>query len=586
MPAPRAAADRGAGEVTFSRTMRLASRLGLSALSAALMVLSVPTFDWWPLMWVALIPALHVSLTATTPRRAFLQGWFTGVLANTVAFFWMKGLLERFGHMPAIQAIPIMMLLTTYQGLEFGLWSWGVHRLHRQRPDLSLAWVAPLVMVVIELVVPQIFPFYLAISQAWVPAVIQMADLTGPMGVSFVMVMVTGALYQAGRALTATATATTATTATTAISPRHLAGLAGRRLAVPAAVLACVLLYGGLRIHQVDARRAAAPKAKVGIVQANVGINEKWDPRESARLLALHQQQSADLALRGADLVVWPESSYPYALPRDLAADLPLGDTRRVRRDFQTPLLFGAVTLAPEPRTGKARFPYNTALMMDGAGRITGTFDKVFLLIFGEYIPFYEHIPWFTDVFPDASNFNRGDRPAVFPLRVGANDFRVGPLICYEDILPGFSRQVAALEPNLFVNITNDAWFGKTAEPYQHLALAVFRSVEHRLEMVRAVNTGVSAHIDAVGRVRASGPAVDPDTVPPPEPVALLAEVSLLERGGLYGHVGDLFAYLCLGLVTWLVGIPRGLRRRWGKGRVPGRQRASKPAVSRHSDFD
>jgi apolipoprotein N-acyltransferase len=562
------AADQGVGEVTFFRKMRLASRQGLSALSAALMVLSVPTFDWWPLMWVALIPALHVAVAATTPRRAFLQGWFTGVLANTVAFFWMKGLLERFAHMAAIEAIPIMMLLTTYQGLEFGLWSWGVHRLHRHRPQLSLTWLAPLVMVVIELVVPQIFPFYLAISQAWVPLVIQIADLTGPMGVSFVLVMATGALYEAGgRAWSAAATASEP------MSRRHMVRLVAGPLAAPGAVLAGVLLYGGLRIHQVDAHRAAAPKAKVGIVQANVGINEKWDPRESARLLTLHQQQSADLALRGADLVVWPESSYPYALPRDLAADLPVDDPRRVRRDFQTPLLFGAVTMSPEPRIGKARFPYNTALMMDGAGRITGTFDKVFLLIFGEYIPFYEHIPWFTDLVPDASNFNRGDKPAVFPLRVGANDFRLGPLICYEDILPGFSRQVAALEPNLFVNITNDAWFGKTAEPYQHLALAVFRSVEHRLEMVRAVNTGVSAHIDAVGRVRASGPAVDPDTVPPPEPVTLLAEVSLLQRGGLYGHVGDLFAYLCLGLVTWLVGIPQALRRRSRQGAVRGSPR-------------
>ena len=129
--------------------MRLVTRLGLSTLSAALMVLSVPTFDLWPLMWVGLLPALHVALTATSPRRAFWHGWFTGILANTAAFYWMKGLLERFGHMPDVEAIPIMMLLTTYQGLEFGLWSWGVHRLARRRPDVSLALLAPLVMVAI-----------------------------------------------------------------------------------------------------------------------------------------------------------------------------------------------------------------------------------------------------------------------------------------------------------------------------------------------------------------------------------------------------------------------------------------------------
>ena len=125
-------------------------------------------------------------------------------------------------------------------------------------------------------------------------------------------------------------------------------------------------------------------------------------------------------------------------------------------------------------------------------------------MLFGEYIPFYDQIPWFTKLFPEASNFSRGSEPASFPLQVGGRDYRLGPLICYEDILPGVrAAGGAGCDPNAFVNITNDAWFGRTAEPYQHLALAVFRSVEHRLEMIRAVNTGVSAHIDAAGRVRA-----------------------------------------------------------------------------------
>jgi apolipoprotein N-acyltransferase len=328
--------------------------------------------------------------------------------------------------------------------------------------------------------------------------------------------------------------------------------------------VAAVLAYGFVRIHQIDARRASAPHAKVGIVQANVGINEKWDPREAERLLSLHQGQSSQLAQQGADLIVWPESSYPYALPRTFAEDLPPGDPRRVRGDWTTPLLFGSVTVTAGARTGKDRFPYNTALMMDAAGRITGTFDKVFLLVFGEYIPFYDYIPWFTEVFPDASNFNRGKDPAVFPFRLGGRDFRLGPLICYEDILPDFTRRAAALRPNLLVNITNDAWFGKTSEPYQHLALAVFRSVEHRLDMVRAVNTGVSAHVDAAGRVRMAGPAVDPDTQPPPDPTALLADAALLDAGGLYVHVGDAFAWLCLAGVVVLV-----FRGRRGAGRSP-----------------
>ena len=569
--------------------MTLAIRLALSVLSAALMVLSVPTFNLWPLMWIGLLPALPVALAASTPRRAFLYGWLTGAVANTAAFYWMKGLLERFGHMPGIEAIPIMLLLTTYQGAEFALWSWGVHRLARRRPGLSMTWAAPLVMVAIELLVPQIFPFYLAISQAFVPPVIQIADLTGPMGITFLMVMMTGAFFEAGRDVLALRKGAArggagAPPASGGNDPGEAGGAPGsvnllalvrtatRRLRLPAAIVAVVLAYGLARMHQIDARRADAPKARVGLVQANVGMSEKWDPNERSHLLRLHQDLSDALTAEGADLIVWPESSYPYAVERSLARDFPLGDPRRIRGANATPTLFGAVTLAPEPREGRLRYPFNTALMLDEEGRITGRFDKVFLLLFGEYIPFYDSIPWFTDLFPEASNFNRGESPGSFPFRLRGHDYRLGPLICYEDILPGFTRRTAALDPNLLVNITNDAWFGKTFEPYQHLALAVFRTVENRLEMVRSVNTGVSAHIDAAGRVRSILPSVDPYEEPAPAPQRLLVEAALLERGGLYSRIGDLFAWGCLVVLVALVtGWPRRAKPRPAAG--TGRRR-------------
>jgi apolipoprotein N-acyltransferase len=519
-------------------------RLGLSALAAALLVLSVPTFGAWPLMWFALAPQLLVAQSSRTAKRAFLQGWLTGTLANTVAFSWMDGLLERFGHMSRLEAMPIMLLLTAYQGLEFALLSWGVWRL-RARTDgrLPFAVVAPLVMVAIELAMPQIFPYYLAISQAFVPVVIQIADLTGPIGVSALMVATSGALcdawlgWRAGRGR-----------------------IALRPLLVVAAFVAADLAYGAVRLHQVDVARAAAPKVKTGLVQANVGILEKWDPVLFAQLLSTHQRASAELARAGAALVVWPESSYPYALPRPFPHDAPPGDPYRVRAGFDVPLLFGALTRASQPpRTPADRYPYNTALMMDRDGAVTGAYDKVFLMMFGEYIPFYDAVPWFTEIIPEASNFSRGAEPASFPLRADGHDFKLGPLICYEDILPAFTRRVAKLAPNAFVNITNDAWFGRTAEPTQHLALAVFRSVENRLEMVRAVNTGVSAHIDAGGRVLARTASVDPGETPDAPPVTLLVDLAMLDGGGLYRHVGDLFAFACLLVLVGLV--VRGSRR-------------------------
>jgi apolipoprotein N-acyltransferase len=532
---------RVTGSSSISTRARLA-RLGLSALSAALLCLSAPTADAWPLMWIALVPQLHVALTSRTAKGAFWQGWLTGTLANSVAFYWMDGLLERFGHMSRLEAAPIMLLLTSYQGLEFALLSWGVYRVRaRTEGRWSVALVAVLVMATIELAMPQVFPFYLAISQAWVPLVIQIADVTGPIGVTALMVAWNGALVDAWIGLRA-----------------GRGRLALRPLAVATIFVVADLAYGGLRLHQVDAARAAAPKVKTGLVQANVGIIEKWDPREFAKLLETHQRLSAELTVGGAELVVWPESSYPYALPRPFTHEWPAGDPRRVRVGTATPLLFGALTrtLGP-PQKPADRYPYNTALMMDADGNVTGAYDKVFLMLFGEYIPFYDSIPWFSNLVPEASNFSRGAEPGSFPLRVRGRDFKLGPLICYEDILPGFTRRVAKLSPNALVNITNDAWFGRTAEPYQHLALAVFRAVENRLELVRAVNTGVSAHVDAAGRVLEHTDSVDPALTPDAPPVTLLVDLAMLGDGGLYRgvyrYVGDLFAFLCVLALAGLV---------------------------------
>src|SRR5262249_43947929 len=162
------------------------------------------------------------------------------------------------------------------------------------RARLPLVALAPLAMVAIEMGLPQIFPYYLAISQAFVPPMIQCADLTGPLGVTALMLAFNGALFDAWR-----------------LRDRGWrTATAGLRVA--AALVAANLVYGAVRMHQMDARRAAAPIVRTGVVQANVGIIEKWDPHEFAHLLVTHQRESAELARAGADLIVWPESSYPY----------------------------------------------------------------------------------------------------------------------------------------------------------------------------------------------------------------------------------------------------------------------------------
>jgi hypothetical protein len=152
----------------------------------------------------------------------------------------------------------------------------------------------------------------------------------------------------------------------------------------------------------------------------------------------------------------------------------------------------------------------------------------------------------------------------ALPARAGrAATVKLAPMICYEDIFPSFGRRLVALEPNLLINITNDAWFGRTSEPWEHLALSVFRAVELRLDLVRAVNTGVSAFVEASGRVAQTSPSMDPDRVPHPPPATLLGDVAILDVQTLYATLGEWFGGLCLALAIVLLLV---VRRRLGRG--------------------
>jgi apolipoprotein N-acyltransferase len=498
-------------------TLRLLACLG----GGCLLFLACANFDIWPLAYIGFLPPL-LAIRGLTPRRAFFWGWVCGTMASAGGFYWITHLLMRFGHIPWLPSFALFLLMVSYQGLHFGLWAYLLRRILRGAPDLPMTLLAPVVMTALELLMPFIFPWYLSITQAWVVPVIQIADLTGPLGITFLLMMVNGLIYDL------------------ALVRLERRPFPRRPLLAGVAVVAAVLVYGGLRIWQQEARWQQAPKVKIGMVQANVGIVEKGRARLAPVHLKLHQDVSRDLVRRGAELLVWPESSYPYAFRREMTRDWPEGSHLRANRDLGVPLIFGTLTISSDPAE---KYPYNTALMIEPDGRITGRFDKNFLLVFGEYIPFYDKFPRFKEWFPAASNFARGTEVTTFPFR----KYRLGPMICYEDIIPDFGRRLARLRPHLLVNITNDAWFGATSEPYEHMALSVYRAVELRTGLVRSVNTGVTAVIDATGRVLAQTRAVDPALEPGVGPDSLLYDVAMLEGGHtVYAAVGDLFGYLCL----------------------------------------
>jgi len=500
--------------------------LALATLSGVFWFTACPGIDLSFLAWIAALPAIYVVERASTLRRAILFAWWSGFIANLGGFYWMGGLFHRFGHMPWPLAGLLLLAFAAYQGLIFLVFLTAL-RVIRRRMSLPAGLVAPISLVAAELLVPVLFPFYLGFTQSWRPHVIQIADLGGPLAVTALLGMVNGAIYDL-------------------IAERQ------RRLvsfSIAAAVLIGALTYGHLRIRQIEARRAVAPKLRVGIVQSNIGFFSKGS--DPARQLAGLQGRSAELQASGAELIVWPETAYPYPISRHQSADYSEGDERRIHRGFDAPLLFGAVTI---DRRERPSLPRNTAILLDADGSFKGRFDKIHLLPFGEYIPGYQKFPPIRAMLPETvMQFKRGEGVVTLPLR----EWRLGPMICYEDIIPQFGRRLAKLQPHLMVNLTNDAWFGDTTEPWEHLGLSVFRAVELRTDLVRAVNTGVSAYIDATGRVYGRSYVIDPSRTPRAAD-KMMATVALMEsERTVYVRVGDAFGWLCAATTAGLLVLSR-----------------------------
>jgi apolipoprotein N-acyltransferase len=505
------------------------ANLALSTLSGCMWFLSCTPFDFSALSWIAMVPALFVLDRASTRLQAALFCWWAGAVMVGGGFYWLIALLRRFAGLPLPVAFLLYVLFSAYQGSVFLLFGWLVRTIGR-RSAWPMALLAPLTVVTCELLVPLLFPSHLAIMQAWHPMVIQVADLAGPMGVTALLLMVNGAVYDL------------LTRQRKALVP----AIAG------ALVLAASLGYGYFRIRHFDAASGVAPQLAASVVQPNVAFNEKGleHPEQAGLQLAALQKQSQELQEAGAQLIVWPESSYPYRLPRDFSGDFPESDGRRVKRGFTTPTVVGAITISTKDHT-----IYNSALLIDSEGHPTGRYDKMRLLAFSEHIPAADAFPWLRDLIPPGfGDFTPGSETAPLPFATSDGQVRkLGAIICYEDILPDLVRSVGNQHPSLLVNLTNDTWFGERAEPWQHLALAVFASVEQRVSMVRAVNSGVSAFIDPNGRVIGKTYAVDPHFHPHPA-TSSLVKLPLLEGGHtLFAKVGNLFAHLCALSIAFLL---------------------------------
>jgi apolipoprotein N-acyltransferase len=519
------------------RTLNFPTAFGLATLSGCLWFLAVTPFDLAPLAWIASVPMLSAIDRAPSYRRALFLGWWAGVVETGGGFYWLIDVQQRFAEFPWIAAAAVFFAFCAARALIFLVCTAVICAVRRWRP-LPMALLAPLAMVCGEIVVPQIFPCGQWISQAWQPLVVQISEVTGAYGVTALLMMVNGALYDLLRDRAA-----------------------GR---VPAACALVLLLaclgYGALRMKQVDAEIARAPKLNIGLVQPNVGYSVSGTDTREEILRQLHglQGQSARLQKDGAKLILWSEGAYPIAMERDRDADYPEGSLAMIRRGFDVPSIIGAVTLTSNDDA------YNSALLLDENGQITGKYDKVELLAFGEYVPGVQTFPWLRKLLPDgAGRFTPGSGPKLLKVQTanGAS-WQLAPVICYEDILQDYLSGVGRQHPNLLVNLTSDSWFGADTEPYEHLALSVFASVELRTSMVRAVNSGISALIDANGRVLVKTYADDPYRHPRDADGVVVSTPMMSASHTPFDVIGNGFAYLCALASLFLAGRAAFMLRR------------------------
>ena len=471
--------------------------------------LSTPPWDLVPLVWVGLCILAYLlgeEGPLASPPRPLLAGALRGLVfgagTNLVALRFVVPVVSRFTPLPAWVGLLALALLALEQGLRFSAASVLTIQLARRGVP---RWLAFGVGVYLGSLVPCVFPWTVATPVATFPPLLQLAEFIGERGVAGLMALTAGLAVEGLRALAGPA----------ASRPRARA-----LLAAAAAIPALMLAHGLLAMRAVERERLSAPRATVALLQPSIEATERWDPGEAAhileRLTAL--TRDAESATPPPDLTVWTEGAYPYLVDARARSDV-LGPRAIRQPGIRGPLLVGLMMRG-------ARGAYNAATVVSD-GRLSEPYFKSHLLIFGEYVPFGETFPWLNEVFYRGAGLLPGRRQVL--LRAGP--IRAVALDCYEDTLSEAVREGMTLEPNLLVNITNDAWYTGTEESELHLRLATTRSIEARRDMVRAVNYGETTWVDAAGRIRARYSSDLPGI--------LRTEPALLARRTVYARVGD-----------------------------------------------
>jgi apolipoprotein N-acyltransferase len=487
----------------------------LSVVSGVLLFLSFPKFDLSILVWFSLVP-LFFALQKKSLGEAFWIGLAAGLAYNIGILYWVSFVVVQYGYLPLYLGIFIMLLLALYLSLYVSLFSAGI--VYFKKKGFPEIVVAPVLWSCLEYAKSHLltgFPWEnLAYSLHDMISFIQIIDISGVYGLTFVIVLVNCVLYDVLSIKVET-------------RKRVLS-----EFTMVAVAIILIFSYGLYRLDQLEHAMEGKKSDKVASVQGNIDQTVKWNNEYQNDTLEIYRNLSLTSAKSGTRLIVWPETAAPFFFQT-------IDDKHRfvinIAKEARAYLLFGSPSYKTE--NGMNYFS-NSAYIISPAGDIAGRYDKMHLVPYGEYVPLRKVFFFLEKLVVGVGDFRPGRD--LTPLVMDGE--KIGVLICYEGIFPEISRQYHTMGVTLLVNITNDAWFGTSSAPYQHLTMTAFRAVENRLYIIRAANTGISALIKPTGEIISQTGLY--------ERTILIGTVTYLNLGTFYARYGDIFIYMCFITIT------------------------------------
>ena len=471
----------------------------LSVLSAIFLSISFQSYNLSFFIWFGLIP-LFFALEGLSSKEAFKISFLCGFFFFILSMYWLI-------YVTATGWI----VLSLYQALYFGLF--GLFFVFSKRYTLSAPRfysgqakryiLIPALWCILEYLRSRIGGGIgwnlLAYSQYKNLPIIQISDLTGAYGVSFLIVLVNFTIYNAIKMAIGCCKKDKKFFVRSHLSFRE--ELRVNPLLQTVSVLLIItgaLFYGYSKIDAFNKDTLKEAKLKVSIIQGNIEQTHKWDNRYKDNILKIYESLTKEALKEKPDLIIWPETSLPgyFNIDRSLSDYM-----KKLTAIIKRPILVGSPTTAIIDN--KDLGDYNSALLFSRKGKLIEQYNKLHLVLLGEFVPFGKYFPWLRKLLPITGNFIPGDEHTVFKLRTMNNELQTtfGTLICFEDIFPNLSRRFVKNGAEFMVNITNDAWFKESSAPYQHGANSVFRAVENRRGFIRCANTGLSCFIDKTGKI-------------------------------------------------------------------------------------